>query len=146
MANKVALVTGAGGGVGRATSILFAREGARVLCADKNEEGLKETLGMISDTVKSKDRAAHFVVDVSSAKDVERMVQECEKKFGALHVLFNNAGIMHHADDDAVTTPEDVWDLTMNVNVKGVWFGCKYGIPAIRRGALRCGSPRPWGR
>ncbi len=56
-----------------------------------------------------------------------------ETAFGRLDVLFNNAGISHAADDDAVNTTEDVWDLTMAVNVKGVWLGCKYGIPAMQR-------------
>ena len=61
------------------------------------------------------------------------MVAEAERAFGALHVLFNNAGIMLSADDDAVTTDEATWDLTMNVNLKGVFLGCKHGIPALRR-------------
>ena len=61
------------------------------------------------------------------------MVAAAEQAFGSLHVLFNNAGIMDSRDDDAVTTDEAVWDLTMNVNAKGVFLGCKYGIPALRR-------------
>jgi NAD(P)-dependent dehydrogenase (short-subunit alcohol dehydrogenase family) len=61
------------------------------------------------------------------------MIGAAEQHFGALHVIFNNAGIMHSADDNAVTTEEDVWDLTMAVNLKGVFLGCKYGIPALRR-------------
>ena len=61
------------------------------------------------------------------------MVAECEKRFAKLDVLFNNAGIMHSQDDDAVSTDEAIWDLTMNVNAKGVFLGCKYGIPALRR-------------
>jgi NAD(P)-dependent dehydrogenase (short-subunit alcohol dehydrogenase family) len=61
------------------------------------------------------------------------MVAEAEKRFGRLDVLFNNAGIMHGGDDDAVATAESVWDLTLEVNAKGVLLGCKYGIPALRR-------------
>src|SRR5437763_16989821 len=61
------------------------------------------------------------------------MIASSEKEFGKLNVLFNNAGIMHSKDDDAVSTDEAIWDLTMNVNAKGVFLGCKYGIPAIRR-------------
>jgi NAD(P)-dependent dehydrogenase (short-subunit alcohol dehydrogenase family) len=61
------------------------------------------------------------------------MVQVAEESFGKLNVLFNNAGIMRHDDDDAVNTEEAVWDLTMNINLKGVYLGCKYGIPALRR-------------
>ena len=61
------------------------------------------------------------------------MVAFTESTFGALHVLFNNAGVMLTGDDDALTTPEAIWDTTMAVNVKGVWLGCKHGIPALRR-------------
>jgi NAD(P)-dependent dehydrogenase (short-subunit alcohol dehydrogenase family) len=60
------------------------------------------------------------------------MVAAAEREFGKLNVLFNNAGIMHAKDDDAISTEEAVWDLTMDVNAKGVFFGCKYGIPALR--------------
>ena len=63
------------------------------------------------------------------------MIATAEREYGRLNILFNNAGIMHSQDDDAVTTDEAVWDLTMNVNAKGVFFGCKYGIPALRRAA-----------
>jgi NAD(P)-dependent dehydrogenase (short-subunit alcohol dehydrogenase family) len=61
------------------------------------------------------------------------MVAVAEEQFGKLNVLFNNAGIMHARDDDAISTDEKVWDLTMNINAKGVFFGCKYGVPALRR-------------
>jgi NAD(P)-dependent dehydrogenase (short-subunit alcohol dehydrogenase family) len=71
--------------------------------------------------------------DVARAQDSERMIAAAESEFGKLNILFNNAGIMHSQDDDAVSTDEAVWDLTMNINAKGVFFGCKYGIPALRR-------------
>jgi NAD(P)-dependent dehydrogenase (short-subunit alcohol dehydrogenase family) len=61
------------------------------------------------------------------------MVATAEEQFGKLNILFNNAGIMHSQDDDAISTDEAVWDVTMNINAKGVFFGCKYGIPALRR-------------
>lgn len=67
------------------------------------------------------------------AAAVEGMFATAETTFGKVDVIFNNAGLMHNSDDDAVNTEEDIWDLTMDVNVKGVWFGCKYGIPALRR-------------
>jgi NAD(P)-dependent dehydrogenase (short-subunit alcohol dehydrogenase family) len=61
------------------------------------------------------------------------MIAAAEEQFGKLNILFNNAGIMHSQDDDAISTEEKIWDLTMNINAKGVFFGCKYGIPALRR-------------
>jgi NAD(P)-dependent dehydrogenase (short-subunit alcohol dehydrogenase family) len=127
---KVALVTGAGGGIGRETSVLFASEGAAVVCADIREEPANGTAQIIND---AGGRAIATRADVSLATDAEAMVRSAENAFGALHILFNNAGIMHSDDGDSQDTSETIWDLTMNVNAKGVFFGCKYGIPAIRR-------------
>ena len=124
--DKVALITGAGSGIGRQTALLFSREGAAVVAVDVNEKAAQETVGMIKNAIAVK-------ADVSKAADAENMVAQAEKKFGKLHVLFNNAGIMHSKDDDAVSTPEEVWDLTMDINTKGVFLGCKYGIPALKR-------------
>ena len=78
-------------------------------------------------------KAAFVKTDVSRAVDCEHMIAFTEKTFGKLNVLFNNAGIMHSSDDDSQATEEEVWDLTMNINAKGVFLGCKYGIPALRR-------------
>ena len=124
--DKVALITGGGSGIGRETALLFAKEGAAIAVADVNERAAKETAAMLG-------KAIHVRADVSKAADCERMVQEVEKAFGRLNVLFNNAGIMHGKDDDAISTDEAVWDLTLDVNAKGVFLGCKYGIPALRR-------------
>ncbi|RMG55908.1 MAG: SDR family oxidoreductase, partial [Bacteroidetes bacterium] len=77
--------------------------------------------------------ATYVHADVSLAADCARMVEVAEQTYGALHILFNNAGIMHSDDGDATATEESVFDLTMNINVKGVFLGCKYGIPALRR-------------
>ncbi len=128
--NKTALITGGSSGIGRETALLFAREGARVVIADVDDAGGNETLALIRDQGHD---AIYVHADVSKAADCARMVELAEHTHGALHILFNNAGIMHSNDDDAVTTEEAVWDLTMNINVKGVFFGCKYGIPALRR-------------
>lgn len=128
--NKVALVTGGSSGIGRATALLFAQEGAKVIVVDIKDKGGQETVDMIKT---AGNEAAYCHADVSKAADAENMVAFAEKTYGKLNVLFNNAGIMHGADDDAVSTDEAVFDITMNINVKGVFFGCKYGIPALRR-------------
>jgi len=127
---RAALITGAASGIGRETSLLFAKEGAKIIAADVNDSGGEETV----DLVKSGGGAAVFVhADVSEREDCEGMIRTAESTFGKLDVLFNNAGIMHGSDDDAVSTDEDVWNLTMAINLKGVFLGCKYGIPALRR-------------
>jgi NAD(P)-dependent dehydrogenase (short-subunit alcohol dehydrogenase family) len=128
--NKVALITGAASGIGRETAVLFAREGARVVGADVDDAGGRETVRRIE---AAGGRAIHVHADVSRAADCEGMVAAAENAFGRLDVLFNNAGIMHSKDDDAVTTSEEVWELTLAINLKGVFLGCKYGIPALRR-------------
>ena len=128
--NKVALITGASSGIGRETSKLFTSEGAKVVAVDVNDAGGEETIQMIRDTG---GEAIYVHADVSKSIDCENMVRIAEKTYGALHVLFNNAGIMHSQDDDAVNTSEEVWDLTMAINLKGVFLGCKYGVPALRR-------------
>ena len=124
--DKVALITGAGSGIGLQTARLFAKEGASVVCVDVNEQAAKAASASIKNSIAVK-------ADVSKAADCERMVAEAEKKFGKLNVMFNNAGIMHSKDDDAMSTPEEIWDLTLDINAKGVFLGCKYGIPALKR-------------
>lgn len=128
--DKVALITGAASGIGRETALLFAAEGARVVAVDIDEEGAGETVEQIAT---AGGEAISVRADVSSPLDTEAMVAAAETRFGALHVLFNNAGIMHADDGDSEQTDEAVWDLTMAINLKGVWLGCRAGIPALRR-------------
>jgi len=124
--DKVALITGGGSGIGKQSALLFAKEGAKVVVVDLDEKSGRETASMIKDAI--------FVrADVSAARDCQQMVEAAEKAFGRLNVLFNNAGIMLAKDDDAISTEEAVWDQTLDVNAKGVFLGCKYGIPALRR-------------
>ena len=130
LTDKVALITGAASGIGRESALLFAREGAAVSVVDVNDAGGDETVAMVA---AENGRSIYLHADVSRSADCEAMVSATEKEFGALHVLFNNAGIMDAADEDAVNTSEEVWERTMAVNLKGVFLGCKFGIPALRR-------------
>ncbi|XGV97150.1 MAG: glucose 1-dehydrogenase [Leptolyngbya sp. BL-A-14] len=128
--NKVALITGAGSGIGREAAVLFAQEGAKVVVCDLNETGGQETVALI-EAIGGK---ATFVrADVSKGAEAKAMIEAAETAYGKLNVLFNNAGIFHPADGSVLDTEEDIWDLTMNVNLKGVFLGCKYGIPALQR-------------
>jgi len=128
--NKVALITGGASGIGRESSLLFAQEGAAVAVVDRDRDGAE---AVASEIEALGGRAVAVTADVAKATDTEAMVAATEEAFGALHVLFNNAGIMHPDDGDAQQTDEDVWQLTIDINLKGVWLGCRYGIPAIRR-------------
>jgi len=128
--DKVALITGAGSGIGRESALRFASEGARVVAADVDEAAAKDTVAQIE---AQGGQAVCVRADVSQASDCERMVAAAEARFGRLQILFNNAGIMDGRDDNAMATGEEVWERTMAVNLKGVFLGCKFGIPALRR-------------
>jgi NAD(P)-dependent dehydrogenase (short-subunit alcohol dehydrogenase family) len=128
--NKVALITGAGSGIGRESALLFAREGARIVVVDVNDKAGEAVAEEIRE---AGGQAVYAHADVSKSAEAEGMIHAAETSFGRLDVLFNNAGISHPKDDDAIATEEDVWDLTMNINLKGVFLGCKHGIPALRR-------------
>lgn len=126
---KVALVTGAASGFGRATSVLFAKEGAKVSVVDVNTAGGQETVEMI----KQSGGVAQFLsADVSKASDVEQMIKATVDAYSRLDILVNNAGI------PMLNTPiedveEQVWDRVIAVNLKGVFLGCKYGTPIMKK-------------
>ncbi len=126
---KVAIVTGAASGIGADSARLFASEGATVLCVDRDHHGANAVANEIT---AAGGRAKGLTVDVSSEAEVRSMVDTTVEEFGRLDVLFNNAGVMLPSDGDAEETDEAVWDQTFAINVKGVWLGCKYGIPAMR--------------
>ena len=127
---KVALITCAGSVIGRATALRFAQEGAAVVAVDIDIASAEATVDLL---VTRGAHAAAVRADVATAADCEAMVAAAEDRLGKLDIMFNNAGISHADDGDSQSTTEDVWDLTMNVNVKGVFLGCKYGIAALRR-------------
>ena len=128
--DKVALITGAASVIGRESALLFAREGASVVVVDVNDSAGAETVQLIE---AERGRAVYVHADVSQPTDCEGMVRVAEQNFGKLNVLFNNAGIMDNRDDNVIDTELDVWELTISVNLKGVFLGCKYGVPALRR-------------
>jgi NAD(P)-dependent dehydrogenase (short-subunit alcohol dehydrogenase family) len=125
---KVALITGAGSGIGREAALLFAKEGAKVVAVDMNDAAGKETATAIE---KDGGRAVFVHADVSRSADVEAMIAAAKKTYGRLNVLFNNAGIFPANDGSVLETDEKTWDLVLSVNLKGVFLGCKYGIPAM---------------
>ncbi|MDH4112618.1 MAG: glucose 1-dehydrogenase [Actinomycetota bacterium] len=122
---KVALITGGGSGMGKVASEMFASEGANVVLTDVNDEAGGSTATAIGE------RAYYVHADVSKENDAEAMVAAALERFGRLDVLYNNAGIMP-LDDGSVTDADgSIWDRVLAVNVKGVMFGCKFGIPAM---------------
>ncbi|KAL8354555.1 hypothetical protein RB601_004116 [Gaeumannomyces tritici] len=138
LAGKNAIITGAAGGIGLETSILFAKEGASVLMADISPEALTKAQAKVKSLVPGA-KVETVKCDVSKEAEVKAMVESLDS-WGGLDVMFNNAGIMHADDADAVDTPEAIWDLTQNINVKGVWFGSKHAVLALRRHKKTKGS------
>lgn len=125
---KVTLITGAGSGIGKLTAKLFASEGAKVVVSDVVDDAGRATV----EEIRADGGEAAFVhADVSNPSDAEAMVRFAVDTFGGLHVLMNNAGIFHPQDDSVTNTPDDVWERTIAINLKGVFLGCKFGIPAM---------------
>jgi meso-butanediol dehydrogenase / (S,S)-butanediol dehydrogenase / diacetyl reductase len=128
LANKVCVITGAGSGIGRAAAVLFAREGAKAIVADVDDAAATETERAIQD---KGGQAKAVAVDVSDSASVQHMFAETIEAFHRLDVLVNNAGFGFAAT--VVDTEEAAWDRLMAVNLKGVFLGCKYAIPIMRR-------------
>lgn len=132
--HRVAVITGGGGGIGREAALLFASEGANLVLADINLEACQKTADLVNERNKGNNvRAFAMKCDVSKEDQVEAIIKKAVDEFGRLDVMFNNAGIMHMDDDNALNTEEKIWDLTQSINVKGVWWGCKHAILAMRK-------------
>jgi NAD(P)-dependent dehydrogenase (short-subunit alcohol dehydrogenase family) len=128
LSGRVAIVTGAASGIGRASSLAFAREGAQVIAADLDEQGGKETVARIL----GQGYEAFFIrTDVTSEMEAKRMVEETIHRWGRIDILFNNAGIVLVKSLEETTEAE--WDRVMSVNVKGAFLATKHVVPHMRR-------------
>jgi NAD(P)-dependent dehydrogenase (short-subunit alcohol dehydrogenase family) len=142
VSGKTALITGGAGGIGRATALLFAREGAAVSIVDLNEGAGQELVREIS---RAGGRAIFARADVACAGDCRRVVERTVKEFGGVDVLFNNAGIIRRAS--AVEVSEEDWDRLMAVNVKSIFFMCREIIPIMvaAKGGSIINTASGWG-
>ena len=128
LADKVCIITGAGGGMGRVAARMFAAEGAKVVVAESSEPAGRETVRLVTEA----GGIASFVqADVSKERSARAIVEHAMDSYGRLDVLYNNAGVMPEADHSVVDTDSDTWDLVMAVNVRGVFLACKYAIPRM---------------
>jgi NAD(P)-dependent dehydrogenase (short-subunit alcohol dehydrogenase family) len=126
--NKTALVTGAGSGMGRLAAQLFAKEGAQIVACDVNEGALDETVALVKDAGGA---IMGVTCDVTSGDSVRGVIEAGTKDFGRLNVLYNNAGIFPDDDTSVIETDEAALQRVLDVNLKGVWLACKYGIPEL---------------
>ncbi|MBB5076607.1 SDR family NAD(P)-dependent oxidoreductase [Nonomuraea endophytica] len=132
---KVAIVTGGASGIGRATAILFAKEGAKVVVADVDAAGARAVAEEVGGTA--------VQADVSQPKDCEQIVRTAVETYGGLHVLFNNAGIIRRTT--ALDLDVEEWDRVMAVNVRSVFLMSKYAIPAMTEGGSIVNTGSGWG-
>ncbi len=126
--DKVVIVTGAGSGFGRAASLLFAEHGAKIVAVDYNIEGASKT---VENICSAGGEAISVKADVSSSADVSNFIETAIQTYGKIDILFNNAGIYTPGKADETSVEE--WDRVINVNLKGVFLGCKYAVPHMRR-------------
>jgi len=129
--DKVAIITGAGKGMGRDASALFASEGARIVAFDLDESGAQETINVVE---KAGGRGIAVAGDVSNEADVKRAIQAGVDAFGQLDILYSNAGVLwKDRDKSVVDTTEENWDIVQAINLKGPFFLTKHGIPELKK-------------
>ena len=142
--NKVAIITGSGSGIGRASAVMFAKEGAKVVVNGRQQKTIDETVQLIN---AQGGQAIGIQADVSKREDVKRLIDQTIEAYGRIDILFNNAGVGYssqYAMGPLQDTPEEDWDAVMNINLKSVYFTCHFTIPhMIRQGGgaiLNCSS------
>jgi NAD(P)-dependent dehydrogenase (short-subunit alcohol dehydrogenase family) len=128
LASKTVLITGAGSGMGRLAAQMFAGEGAQIVAADVSEAALRETVSLVEGEGGA---IVGVTADVTDGASVRKLVAAGVKAFGKLTVLYNNAGIFPDDDTSVVETDESVYQRVLDVNLKGVYLCCKYGIPEL---------------
>jgi NAD(P)-dependent dehydrogenase (short-subunit alcohol dehydrogenase family) len=136
LAGKTALITGAGSGMGRVATALFVAEGANVIATDISQKGLDETVATVGENGEQAPSPAQILPlagDVTNSADVESWVRAGIERFGALHILYNNAGIFPDDDNSVLDMDEATYQRTLDVNLKGVMLCCKHAIPEIQR-------------
>jgi len=125
--DKVSIITGGGGGIGRSTAIRFAKEGSKVVIADRNEKTGVETVRLI------REQNAHAIfvqTDVSDKSSVQNLIRSTVEQFGGLDILFNNAGV-GNSEVRSIDLDEDEWDSVIDINLKSVFLGIKYAVPEL---------------
>lgn len=129
--DKVAIITGAGGGQGRAAALLFGKEGAKIVASDWNTQSGEETAAQVR---AAGGEAIHIGADVSATSDVRRLIDGALESYGRIEVLYNNAGVGYSSTlsmHDILKTPEEDWDRVLAINLKSVFLTCKYAIPEM---------------
>ncbi|MFX1450037.1 MAG: SDR family NAD(P)-dependent oxidoreductase, partial [Promethearchaeota archaeon] len=131
LSNKVALITGAGSGIGRATSLRYAKEGAKIIVVDMNIETAEETVKMIKNEINGD--AIAIECDISIKDKVKSMVEQAYRQFPRIDILFNNAGIGTLSYGELVNISEITWDKVMNVNLRGNWLVSKFVVKRMKK-------------
>ena len=126
--NKIAIITGAATGIGRATAQLFAQEGATVIVCDIDAKGGQQTVQTIT---AGRGTAEFIAVNVADESDIKSLVETVTEKYGRIDVVFNNAGVTRRTN--AIDTTADEWDFVMNINVKGIFLMCKHVVPVMQK-------------
>jgi len=126
LSGKTTLITGAASGLGRVAALTFAAQGSRIVISDVGDGA-----SVIEEIARSGGEAAYVKADVTNEASWAEVIGVARSRFGSLDVLYNNAGVMLGADDDPVSTPIDVYEKTMDINVRGVLLGCKHAIPVM---------------